>query len=446
MDECGRCLRLDPKSFERFSVRVGDQKLISDLSLLVTTSTPAYWAKYRFGDLLVQGGRFRPPCTAEGCEPCRELEVALEKHGVAIPLALVLSGTVEVFVASEEHRSAGSSEYAPTEPLRVLETNELFGVFETLDSLWMDGSLSSPRWDLSAGPRSLVLLRSKESAGFADVFDMWTRNPPRGVGNRDEYREKLEADAWGFLRFVNAKYQHDTDGNNSGSTEVLLFPFAGKREKGPAKSQSVRLRIAEIGWSQSRHFRDHRAEWDSVFGNEYLLRKRKVLPAKHRLAIPRVLNRILAIAQGDLPGFVRVDPGGEGYLESGIRRIGAVFTIGAREAEKILDGEGNLPETGSRSVLLLRPTHLRKAGEVAHVSLLYQLVPWLRSEDPGKRQAFALDLNRAIRKMETQVLERNLTHCLFGRDALNSIAVDESEKKISSKNRFLQACIRVVRA
>jgi hypothetical protein len=104
-------------------------------------------ATYRYGDIVVENGRFLPPCR----RPCPDCHNLLGSFEGDIPLALILDNCAEVFLAGREE--ANTSDV----PLRVISHGEMFGVFETLD-LVLQTPRETPPWGVSAGIRSVWVL------------------------------------------------------------------------------------------------------------------------------------------------------------------------------------------------------------------------------------------------------------------------------------------------
>jgi hypothetical protein len=106
---------------------------------------------YHYGDSVVRNGRLQPPCgdRASVCPDCSMVGPCAAYS--AIPLVAILTGAVEVY------DSVLRNTHTLTVPRRILQPGEMFGVFETLDSLCFE-SAPTPQWDISAGARSVHLL------------------------------------------------------------------------------------------------------------------------------------------------------------------------------------------------------------------------------------------------------------------------------------------------
>src|SRR5260370_31231363 len=111
---CGRVGTV-PFEWVQISLASHDPRLAAALSDIMAAAkkgpTPRlYTARYRYGELIVDRGTFTPPCSSVACADCRALkENCTYGH---IPLAVILSNGVEVFVEHEISGQQGRTESA----------------------------------------------------------------------------------------------------------------------------------------------------------------------------------------------------------------------------------------------------------------------------------------------------------------------------------------------
>ena len=191
---------------------------------------PAFYvARYRYADLIVSKGEFRPPCQHRHqaqvcCSLCREMMQAVEYS--AIPLAVSLERSVEVLLETpwnpEEPRMA---------PLRMIQPGEPFGVFEVLDTL-LHTPYPKPPWSVSAGARSVWIL-----APLGDAALSRTVAAVAGVSRIKPIEENAPHEAIAAVA------------GHGWSIDVLLFPNTIVQNLTP--SDALFRVLLEIGWKQS---------------------------------------------------------------------------------------------------------------------------------------------------------------------------------------------------
>lgn len=120
------------------------------LSELSSEHDGFFEATYRYGELILDSGRFQAPCSRRDCEGCAQLLAETSYSGT--PLAVVLSKSAEVFI--DEPWDAKNPRLMP---LRLFQTGGMFGVFEVLDRLLGTPAID-PIWSVSAGSRSIWII------------------------------------------------------------------------------------------------------------------------------------------------------------------------------------------------------------------------------------------------------------------------------------------------
>jgi hypothetical protein len=152
-----------------------------------------------------------------------------------IPLALVLSGSVEVhYIQSNDLNEI----ITPIAPLRIIAPGEMFGVFESIDR--RHSILSPSPWSLSAGSVSAIVL-APNNGNVIDSFINFFQ-PDHSV-------KGLQAgkDFWGakLIQLANLRRPE----RDRWTTEVLVLPDR------ILESPDVRLYVYELAWRQSAGLR-----------------------------------------------------------------------------------------------------------------------------------------------------------------------------------------------
>jgi len=387
----------------------------------VAKSAPAFFARYAYGDELVHEGRFRPPClNPPRCEPCKELIRVIETSSVTIPLSLVVRGAAEVFLPVV----SANPEAARSRPLRILDRGEFFGVFETLDAV-TGLSADEPRWGVSAGARSVVVLSSQLSdRNERQITGDLIR---RGVCDRRGLPALISAikqDGWELVRQIAA--QEDDAHTGEWSCEVLVLPGAAQKKlrDDPLAAQAL-LRIHEIGWSQSRHMRGYLSDEEELVLNEHFASQKRRIEQIDMLG---VLRQILAISRGDLPAF------------------NAVTSDSLLPLAKFQGALEQWPDR--RSAIVVAPQHLQSAGDVAFLSVKVNCLPAQQSAEPRSFVKFDRHIEQALHHLPEHYLDLSETRFLTGEEALNALAGPTGIRpdQISSRHPFLTGCLKLVRA
>jgi hypothetical protein len=241
-----------------------------------------YIADYPYADLLVRDGVFLSPCGSHpSCEECRDLlrDTSYSK----IPLALVTSNAVEIFAGESRRTKQGKSV-----PLRILASGELFGVFETLDSL-MDAKHGPSPWSVSSGARSIWIL--------APLGDKRLPSLLKPDANADWDWEKSDSH-WSLVKAATA----DT---KQWQSSILLFTtrFFERLKSGAEAASYFRQVILERAWTQSaalRHSAIKNAQFRAWFVEEVAPKINLPLGQLFHFA---TLCHLMSLADGDYPAF-----------------------------------------------------------------------------------------------------------------------------------------------
>jgi len=257
-------------------------------------SKKVYEVTYTYGNAIIENNaRLRPPCDV--CEGCKDLQRACEGD---YPFAVVLDKNFEVHLKTQDR--PGSQR---TIPLRLLQPGEAFGLFELLDRLHPDPNGSSaPPWTVVAGAKSIYITSPFKSDPLGEELkrllpDYFLR---RRTG---EILQQLTDNPYLLVRSLErAIVQNGLCA--PWSAKALVFPlaavFPALQKRGTAGFQDAAkdflIEIHGTAWVQSRNLRLRDVEADEIM--------RKLGKIKHKHTHARAIQQVLAIARGDLPGFV----------------------------------------------------------------------------------------------------------------------------------------------
>lgn len=248
-------------------------------------------ATYPYGELLVKEGLFTLPGEPQALDASGEIRRSLSYS--PIPLCLVLDKCVEVFV----ERDAGyacpdeelRSEAKRNAPLRVIRRGEMFGVFETLDTVIEGGRQRRPSWSVSSGARTVIVLTqrgNKEMIGkLRSALGAYV---PEGKERGD----------WELIRSVNDSKKF---AGRRWEVRVLIFPsWITNKEDDLVLLQNI---IHRSGWLQMIPIRDYLVEEADVA--EFYIRDGASSKAKdgHELYHYFTVRHLLALSKGDLPSL-----------------------------------------------------------------------------------------------------------------------------------------------
>jgi hypothetical protein len=297
-----------------------------------------YVARYDYGKLMVNRGRFSTPCDVDPCEECKALSSSVGYS--CIPFALLLERCVEVFLdyGMEEYCDNG---HPPEEelrlvPLRLLGAGEVFGVFELLDSV-LNGRIVQPPWSVSAGTRSVWIVAPM---GDERIHNSIRKKTGVRWGERTRPHWKLiaalERSTW--------------------QVSVLIFP--DWILKAAAESTALRLFLLETGWKQSTNLRQSSLS-DANLQTSFL--KQYIKAPLGELYQYATIRHILDIATGVAPAF---QPAARAKIPGG-----PFSEVEAKLRDMLKDIAKNYQP------IVLQPGHLSQAGDVGYYSFRCPSVP-----------------------------------------------------------------------
>ncbi len=290
-------------------------------------------AKYPYGQLIVEGGQFRPPCDPNTCAACADLMEAASYSSV--PLAAILGGSAEIFVESPT-----GTEGQHLVPIKMLGQTELFGVFETIDTLLKTTSTRGP-WCVSAGARSIWIIcplgdsRLPELLGELTDTDIdWNETDPH----------------WKLVETA-------TRDRHPWNCEVIIFPQSVVKLM--RRSTPLFTYLLEIGWRQSARLRDAATEDVELLKLANQVLRRMKVP-QGELYHYRTIRHFQEMIGGVVPVFQssnNVSPSGpfHGFAE--------MLTQVVRQTKS------------SANPVILQPGHLQKPGDTGYYSFRCPSVP-----------------------------------------------------------------------
>lgn len=229
-----------------------------------TKEPKLFTATYRYGESLVTNGQLSPPCNQ--CAVCKELAQA----SCNIPLTFVLDKYVEVYINSPDGRDI---------PLRLLRPGELFGLFETLDTLVRLSP--EPPWSVSAGVRSVKVLYPLGNPLRKKIRLMFNRS----IDPKEEVQE--------FIRLAAEKM------GQQWSLSILIFPDAWLKE---ILTPELTNEVFRMGWLQSENLRKRLLD-DFFIAATSLTAIHKGGTNVGQLYRYATIRQLLLIAKGEAPAF-----------------------------------------------------------------------------------------------------------------------------------------------
>ena len=435
MSEIEHCIRLDRPAYSGLVAERLSGCELPQLDLLVTEQTPAFRASYPYAHEIVVDGTFRPPCGSAACRGCKELGDALVHHGVQIPLALITRNCVEVYIKVQVAGWSPSARaiFSASRPLRLLWAGELFGVFESLDSI-CDLPRSRTPWSVTAGARSLILL----APGLPmRSLERWLKEGLRRKGlstiGISDTVQRWQNDGWELVKLLLKTVSVDRmppDPPGDWTTEIVVFPHVSGSASLTEGSIPSLLSIAKIGWTQSRFLRNQFTEEENL--TSAISTSTRTINRDERISLMGVLRQVLAMARGDLPAYVPT---------------GAVPALPYDELRECLL---TFPKKGH--ALLLQPGHLKAPGDHGFVSLKMNFLPSQGSDKPRTFQEFREHIDSLLTKLPANDLDLKRTKFIEPETAYEEIFGDTGEGLVSLvdtrlpiRHPFLTGCLKIVR-
>ncbi len=259
---------------------------------------PFFLATFDYGDLIISGGTLASPHSNQsgvkalvetvtpeklGCNSCRDFLAQVRSSSV--PLAMVLEGSAEVFV---DHQWDAKTPRAS--PVRLLQKGEVFGVFETLDSL-LGAPPRRPPWSVSAGSRSVWILAP---LGKSDLTYQISK-----VTKERKIRWNENRPPWELIRSV----------TKTATPQCRQFPWrtrilviADELVQKIKRQDNLFNLLLEIGWDQSTALR-HSAIRNAEFSADFLSGSASVASPFGELYQYLTLRHLVGISLGDAPAF-----------------------------------------------------------------------------------------------------------------------------------------------
>ena len=257
-------------------------------------------ATYPYGTLLIEEGKLRPPC--QGKNLCPDCQALLGDCSYCdIPLAIVLSKSVEVHLKGTPNRQETKPTEPATVPLRMIHEGELFGVFESLDRLAGD-KWERPFWNVSSGARSAWILAPTSDQRLGKRLAKALGRRPKWNGDQCDWRLIQE------LMLVSPPIPWETEVLFLGGTvlEMLRKPAGG--------AGRLFETVLQTAWQQSAALRRATAI-EASFRQGYLEGPaRNLKSAIGEMYLFAMACQIFSISRGDAPAF---EPAGSASVEYG---------------------------------------------------------------------------------------------------------------------------------
>lgn len=323
-------------------------------------------ARYPYGASIVDRGIVQPPCADPACAGCATLRDECAYSD--IPLAIVLKNSIEVHLESP---APNPLEESPTVPLRMLGEGQLFGVFESLNSMTGEHEDRSP-WSVSAGARSIWVL--------APLGD---RRVPELVGE-DLEREiswTKKANHWRLVAEVAA------DANWHSEVMFLgkdVFERLRRVDEGADKLYEM---ILATGWRQSASLR-RAGTIESELRQRFLDGPGKDVSSQlGDMYLFATASHLFAISRGDAPAFT---PAGTAPVQHG------PFTVFEERLNKVLE---KIRGESKHYPIVLQPIHLTASGDKGFYSFRNPSMPDLRLPAVANYADLIGDIKRTIEAM-----------------------------------------------
>lgn len=231
-----------------------------------------YLASYLFGDSIVKSGDLYIPSTSGDLIGVKQQRTLPSLAYSAIPLALPLNRTCEVFMMLEEKSI----------PLALIQAGEPFGAFEITNYLFNRNTHAV--YHVSAGVNSLFLLPKLTNARKMMALQKKYKLSP------DDDLRYFHQQKEVFTRILNYK-----NSPSDWSCEVLLFG-----EKWFSKKNDLTLYFIEQAWRQAQDA-IYRTKLSSIWRafTEIVVKKR----LRPNLVLSDTVKHLLAIGLGRTPGF-----------------------------------------------------------------------------------------------------------------------------------------------
>ena len=385
-----------------------------------------FLAKYPYGELVVDKGKFNLP---PGQNTNDSNKVLNELSYSPIPLCLVLDKCVEVFVERKvgfttpmKPAIQNKYEYERSVPIRMINKGELFGVFETLDTLNKVNVGQQPPWSVSSGARTVVIL---SKLGNEQLIRKISLNLECSIP------EKHCQFDWELIRCVNSAPQ-----NSTRRWEVKLLIFPDWMVNDPKFSDRLRSIIGPNGWEQTAVIRDYLIEESSL--SEIYLQDGAASTSSNSNELFHyfTLRHLLALSKGDLPAL---------YIAETKENQAGPFTILQEEllkTEKMICFPHvlqpvRLDHPGARGFYslsfptLLAPTPNTKPYKsvIKFLNEMARALESLRKIDPGSTKSGLLD--KSLFDFDSTEFYSNKLDATYSKKLISTQDINEEEFEIS---------------
>lgn len=237
---------------------------------------PLFKATFSYGELLLDKGHLVIPPYIREATRCQLKHVFDD----TIPLALILTNSVEIFVES----TPDLNKPPVSIPLIILHQGSMFGVFEAAERL--TGKSAKAAWSVSSGARSAVLAAQYDGKKTTDLEKILRSGTAPVI--KDVQKDPLELFRW-IVENTSSSWE----------VEVLLIPHAWwkpETTKCPAPVTRFQTHIFMLAWAQASYVHS-KSKIDLLIQDEAA--RKKFTKPSHQLH----LQQIVGIASGTALGF-----------------------------------------------------------------------------------------------------------------------------------------------
>jgi len=245
------------------------KELQEALRTLLKDGDKVWAARYPYSDLIVSNGSLTLPAGADS-KAQEYLQSACGK--ASPPLCLVLSGSVEVFLAVPDLMN--------TFPLQVIGPGEMFGVFEAIDRL--HGDTDTPGfYSAASGCVSIRIIGTR----------LKDRDLPGKVGT-ELLGKSAKAVSWNHRKEPVCHFiRKATETKHPWYCDLLILP-APWVQRAVDESRTFERLLYRLGWDQSSHAR-HQI---TAYTEKHLLQHKNA-------AFGPLVQHLQSVLLGQLPAF-----------------------------------------------------------------------------------------------------------------------------------------------
>lgn len=257
--------------------------------------------KYHYGDLIVNHGELQLPLSKNNLLPVSHTNMDASLLNLlnysAIPLFLTLKKSHEIFLNTMDRII----------PLNFCKAGTLLGLFESIDFFFKNKS--EPRWNISAGARSLFMLpKISDMQGLKRLRDYYEFD-------YSMLRPIDLADHWKIFKDIATHLAFD----QVWESEVLIFSKSWlDKQQASSEWSAFHFYLFKQAWQQTQ-FAMSKIEsslmWE-IFLKKITLRRLNPTPY-----LANQIKHIMLIADGKIPAFQPMDESQEAAPSEGLKEV-----------------------------------------------------------------------------------------------------------------------------